>query len=246
VEVSKTPPSKNGSTTTVTSYPPLPHLFGFTEKIPMPKGTGPAGGSKIIGEKKARHPGDYSETTVASWSLTPRDPCDDVRKLIEQDLAWTEAYMDEAIRQQAKGDPQAMKKLVYKRVYKAGGVEGGGSGDADIEMKLDGKCEIVGADEFKKKALEDCKPGIIVDTLLAHENRHVGQCKFAEENRAGEPGGRHSYFNPTPEEYGNNEGAAHLVGIRKALNWYEDNCKGDTSSMRARKAAMESKLGKRP
>jgi hypothetical protein len=242
-ETKISPPAENGSQMTMQTSPPLPWLSGFGERIDFPKDVGQAiSGTKPLGEKKPSREGDYSETSVAQWTLEPTDPCEQVRALIEQDLAWTDAFLDRSLLEESGGDADTMSRLVEQRMI---GDQGGGqaqpsSQDVHVDMSVRSDCKIHGADDFRQASLEKCEPRIITDALMAHEERHVRQCEWHRDN------GSTAFSHPTAEGYALAEASAHLAGIRKALSWYEDHCSGETVSLRQRMAAAEQKLAGTP
>jgi hypothetical protein len=243
-----TKPTENGSVTNSQEGPPLPWLTGLGERIPFDKNTDQTiTGTKVLKEAQPRkEPGDYQESIVAHWKLEPVDPCAEVRKLIEQDLAWAEAYLNAALQKQAGASGSKMNELVmqwlkdhWSRTGKGegeGGREGeGGGDDIQTDMKVEADCEIHGAEDFRKKQRGACKPRIITEALIAHEERHVRQCEWQAKQEA------MPWDEPTGEILGNNEGAAYLTGVAKALPWYRDNCPGESATLYARKAALEKK-----
>jgi len=236
-------PAENGSQTTSQLLPPLPWLAGLGERIPFTKNSGQTlTGSKIISEEKATEEGGYQETTTADWKVNPVDPCEEVRALIEQDLAWTEGFLDDAIRAKAGADANKLIELVVIRLR--GNVPDDENDDPEVEepildMEVNKECKIEGKDAFRKNSRDNCKPQIITEALLAHEQRHVSQCQKQQKNEPGLPWGQ-----GTAARYGNNEADAHLAGINKALGWYEDQCPGEQASLRSRTVAAEKKLAR--
>ena len=232
-------PAENGSQTTSQLLPPLPWLAGLGESIPFTKNSGQTlTGSRILSEQKATEEGGYQETTTADWKVNPVDPCEEVRALIEQDLAWTEAFLDDAIRAKAGADTNKLIELVVNRLR--GDVPDNPELEEPIlDMEVDKECKIEGEDAFRKNNRDNCKPRIITEALVAHELRHVSQCQKQQTDETELLWGQ-----GTAARYGNNEADAHLVGINKALGWYEDQCPGEKATLRRRTVVAEKELAR--
>lgn len=245
----QTPPTDNGSSVIVDHRPPMPWMQGFSVKIKRPtRGGASVSGSKILEHKKPAREGGYEERTVASWSAVATSQCEQVRAFILQDLLWTEAYLDRSLQQGAGVNTKLFVERVTQQVYKKGGGKGD-KGEATVEIEVDKDCVLRGADAFRDASQDACQPSVVPEAVLAHEQRHVQQCLWGKKNAdAGSSGGKpghNSYAQATPEEYGLNEAAAHLVGIGRALSWYEDNCPDDGEGLRRRFVAAQQKLAAR-
>lgn len=198
------------------TIPPIPFKMGFIAEVKINGDS--ISGSKVLGEIKPEHPGDYQEKTMASWNFTAKDPCQDVYNDLLSDLAFGEAYADKNIQDFADSIKQ-YEKMVDDRAYKTlhgeppprefeGDVA---EGDLGVDPET---CELKGKEEYEEKMAEQCKPDIIVDTTLAHEKTHESQCKkFHEEMNAGDP-----------HIKGLMETTAYIKSAGMLLNWLEEHC----------------------
>lgn len=194
-----------------------------------------SGGSEIIWQIKKR---ETDSTLSVQWSFKPNDPCQKLREMIENDLAYAEGYLDRATRQKPMNKYKCyVDRWVFERMYgspppsgaldcekipdgdgkKPGGDRGNGVGD---EIWVDGDCNLMNETPYREKAKRNCTPEEIISGILAHEKTHVAQCK-SDRNR----------FNTSDTRIlGDMEVAAHLVGIANMLGSLKRLCPNyDTS-----------------
>jgi len=197
------------------AIPPIPYSSGFTAEVQISGDS--ISGSKVLGEIKPEHPGDYQEKTTAYWDFTAKDSCQDVYDDLNSDLAFGEAYVDKNI-QDFAGSIEDYEKMVDDRAYKnLHGVPAPRKEENISETGLGVNpetCELDKKDEYMEKMAKECKPRIIVDATLAHETVHQSQCKkFHEEMNAGDP-----------HIKGLMETTAYIKSAGMLLNWLEKNC----------------------
>ena len=78
-------------------------------------------------------------------------------------------------------------------------------------------CVIIGKDEYKNQIAKKCLPYILYKQSLAHEEKHVDQCKkYHKEFIRGSK--------TDPEIRGMMEVGAYLRGIKKLFYWLKENC----------------------
>jgi len=173
--------------------------------------------------------GHYDETITAEWRFAAKDPCQDVIRQVQDDLAFAEAYADKKIRDFASTLDE-YKNLVGDKAYKIihGKPPSRGQGDyeEDDSPFVDPEtCEINGLEEYRQKLADSCRPDIIIESIEAHEQTHQEQCeKFQKEMLSGKP-----------HIMGMMEVTAYKTGIGVLLDWLETNCPNyDTSRDRTR------------
>jgi len=190
-------------------------LWGSWEIDYDPSGSG---GSNIIWE-------DKKSSLYVQWSFKPNDPCQKLKDMIENDLAYAEGYLDRATRQKPMNKYKCyVDRWVYERLHgspppsgaldcekipdgdgkKPGGDRENGVGD---EIWVDGNCNLMNEKPYREKAKRNCTPEEIISGVLAHEKTHVEQCKSD----------RARFNTSNTEVFGDMEVAAHLVGIANML-----------------------------
>jgi hypothetical protein len=197
------------------SIPPIPYQSGFTAEVQINEDS--ISDSRVIGEIKPEHPGDYQEKTTASWDFTAKDPCGEVYDDLLNDLAYGEAYGDKNIQDMADSI-EDFEKMVDDRSYKTryGGPAPRGEKElSEMGLGVDPEtCELKNRNEYKDTMARKCKSRIIVDATFAHEGVHESQCrKFHEAMNAGQP-----------RIKGSMERSAYIKSAGMLLRWLEKNC----------------------
>ncbi|MBA1444095.1 MAG: hypothetical protein M3H12_18335 [Chromatiales bacterium] len=197
---------------------PLPMTVGLYQKMELTDQS--LSGQRELERKKETH---YQETTTASWSLKPKNPCMEVVDRILKDLAFAQAYGDRKI-QDFAADKQEYEKLVSQRAYKNYTGRGfsrpdpdgnsGGAGESEVELGVNNDCKLEGDKAFKEKLLKECRPMIIFNAAYDHEMTHVRQCKKNHE----------AFSGLKPVDVGREEVEAYIVGIESMLSWMKDFC----------------------
>ncbi|MGB9700457.1 MAG: hypothetical protein ACPL5I_13865 [Thermodesulfobacteriota bacterium] len=183
-------------------------------------------GSSVIKSQSAKDPQGrtYELILTAHWTFKPNDPCSHLIEAIKQDLAYAEAYLDQATREKT-ADPEKYKCFVDRKAYEilhssppprcileCEGMPADcqvkkGEGGVGDEIGVDGDCHLVNEEIYREKARRNCTPNEVVEGILAHEKTHVSQCK-----------GDKARFNAKDTTIrGNMEVAAHLIGIDHML-----------------------------
>lgn len=182
-----------------------------------------------LGEDIDEGTGHYDETITAEWRFSAKDPCQDVIRQVQNDLAFAEAYADKKI-QDFASTLDEYKNLIGDKAYKIihGKPPSRQQGDFEEEDSpfVDPEtCEIVGLEDYRQKLADKCKPDIIIESIEAHEETHQEQCeKFQKEMLSG-----------NPHIKGMMEVTAYKTGIRVLLDWLETYCLNyDTSRDRTR------------
>lgn len=229
-------------------------LFGSWEIDYDPNGSSR---SEIIRQIKKR---EIDSTLSVQWSFKPNDPCQRLAIAIEHDLTYAEGYLDKTARQ--KGSEQYKKELekakkeknlspdpikiyvcyVDRYVYERDKGFPPPAGEMDCEnpkkgsevrndIEVDENCILLYEPEYRKRAKDSCTPEEIVAGVIAHENTHVAQCIHCKQCK----GDCAHCNNSNPAVWGDNEVAAHLVGIAKMLESLKRLCPNyDTTSYEIR------------
>ncbi|OQY10805.1 MAG: hypothetical protein B6I30_08170 [Desulfobacteraceae bacterium 4572_187] len=184
-------------------------------------------GSMKISETKPKFEGGYKEISTASWDLNAKDPCPIVYRNIMYDIALAEAFADMEIMDLAESMEEYLDLVDQKanEIYRdgtemnpagCGGPEGGES--PAVRMRTNPTdCVIIGKDEYKNQIAKKCLPYILYKESLAHEKKHVDQCKkYHNEFIRGSK--------TDPEIRGMMEVGAYLRGIKKLFYWLKENC----------------------
>jgi len=176
---------------------------------------GCSGSQTLFQEKKPR----FEQTLTVHWQFKPNDPCPHLIEMIKHDLAYAEAYLDEATRQKTQ-EMDRYKCYVDRKAYEilyrspppAGVLECDKEPDVGEELGVgdeigvDGECNL-NEQAYREKAKRNCTPEEVVEGILAHEKTHVWQCKTD----------RARYNTKDTAIWGDNEVTAHLIGIDHML-----------------------------
>jgi hypothetical protein len=175
--------------------------------------------------------GGWQETMTASWRFEVVDPCHAVTEQLRESMAFLAAYNDVTLLNSGLDGMAYDKSIdvlagkIYSRTIAAqkGGGSSGGEYRASTDLGVDTRdCKLVGKELYEDAQKKACFPEIIYDAVIAHEMRHVKQCK---KNRALFVRGL-KYDPVIQSEY---EIEAYCTEIGMLFNWLDRNCEEDFS-----------------
>jgi hypothetical protein len=203
------------------TFPPLTLPAGFAAEE-----TGTENlirGKMLISEKKSSYPGGYNEVENGSWSFRIKDICKEVHTQLREDLAFAEAYVDPALHLAANllpanGRIKGYEKLVNERAIEIYYGEGPPPGEGDpttTDAVADDKwCKGDGREELKEKLQKECRPEVIYDSFVVHEDMHCEQKRLTKDFGLGND----------PAVWGLQEVNAYLAGAEVLMSWLEEHC----------------------
>lgn len=235
--------SKEGSSTTVVTMPPVPHKFGFGTSH-----TGDLNNDVISGTYNSEmDQGLYKEKTTATWELEAHDPCPDVFNALGLALVAAQAYANQDIRNFADNVAE-YESLITDRISKIFTGKplprqpGDQGNPVDFVMNVDREnCTISqkGREAFEEHLKKECQHPIIFETALLHEKQHVRQCmddnhdpKFNSDTAT----------KASVQAKGQAEVSAYLAEAKKLLGWLRTHCSDknlDLAGAEARLKAIE-------
>ncbi|WP_319405416.1 hypothetical protein [uncultured Desulfosarcina sp.] len=225
--------SQNGPETTLSAPPGGRGLVASWELTLDPK---EFAGSTLVDESRPAFKGGYKEKISAGWSFRPAAPCDRVKNAIHHGLAYAEAYTDPGPRRQSNDsylcyvDRAAYVILHHGQPapYSCDKPRKPDEG-AEIEIGVDGNCELQHEQEYLDKMAGQCAPEGETTGILAHEAVHVEQCRHDQQR----------YNSPDNDYWGDTEVRAHLAGVRVMHDWMRENCPDDILPLEQRMQRIE-------
>lgn len=159
---------------------------------------------------------NWEMTETAEWDLQGVPACSDILDQLREDIAFAEAYSLKEIAGFA-GSIREYESLVSDRAWRIrhGRHVPRGEESSELDAGTDSQGKQVGLEELEQRLREQCRHGMIFQSIAAHEDVHTRQQERFPE-----------YDDGTPLTHGLMEVSAYVADARMLLEWLKENCPG--------------------